>query len=461
MAEPEETQCADLPDRLKSFITHGVNTRSAASPSDLPLTQPVRWSARPVRTAPEPASPKPYTINLGLTLAPDLVADLRDADVRGDAAGAAEILAASFNRRRADVLKAVGRLPDARWVVDLPRLHSAVLRAPRREFESWLGRGAADGLVSTVVAVRGHKVGSPVARRPHGRHEAVAAAYALGQANPVSVAHRAAVDPLHAGGFRGLGKEIALLDTGLADGHGFRVAAFARVDRRAQVTVGPPRDHGTHGTQMASVVRAVCPDADLSVASVMQLAGGEEGGDLFQIQAGLQWVIDRKMGGRPIEAANLSLAVYDAGSTLLPALRTALRLAHLQGVQPVVAIGNFPRYRSLLADDALGVGALTVRGSPARFSGRDPHVVAAGCDIPCLLPSGDMIVCSGTSNSAAVATGVLTLLSQATGRAARDCVVAVRSAATDARAGRWFASPRRWGDGPVVPQGAWDLLRRP
>jgi hypothetical protein len=217
---------------------------------------------------------------LGLTLAAEAAADLADAEAHGDAAAAAQVIRRSFAARRAAIDVALRSLRGAAGVVELPALHTVIVRAPRSELEHWLARGAADGLVSTVAATRGRRIGSPIARRPGSRHEAVTASFAPGKSTPASVAARAGVGPIHDGEFRGGEKEIGLLDTGVepaADKAGFRIAGYARFDPRGGLTAETARDHGTHGTQMASVLRAVCPDADLAVASVLQAGGGAEG----------------------------------------------------------------------------------------------------------------------------------------------------------------------------------------
>jgi hypothetical protein len=206
------------------------------------------------------------------------------------------------------------------------------------------------------------------------------------------------------------------------------------------------------------------------VAAVLdaRLGAAQAQGELTQIAAGLNLLLrEKEAGSVKASVVNLSLEVMDPNQNGFPQLVAGLHLAALQQLSPVLAVGNNNPLRSQIADHGLSVGALHLhtRGVMVWSSSAPlPRLVAPGhplqvCKPGRLPPVGVLyVVDSGTSFSAALVSGALALLQEASGRSVDDCVAALLRAAYASCVGQPRAT-HRWGEGPLDAAAAFrDLM---
>ena len=314
-------------------------------------------------------------------------------------------------------------------------------------------------------------------------------------------------DLLHRHGITGAGITVAVLDSGLwedksltSDTRGTHrvIARYNAVDDRADVAF----DESGHGTHMTSIIaqsgaaltpeggsfRGIAPDVSLVSVKAFEADGK---GDFLNIVRGLQWVFDNRHK-YDIRILNLSFAARPRWPYWLDPINQAIMRLWHAGVVVIAAAGNE------------GPGSMTV-GSPGNlpyiitvgsvtdswttdtdnddyipdFSSRGPtpsghikpDIVAPGGHMSgitrpgstlqkefpeYLLSTGDFVM-TGTSQSAAVVSGLAALLLETTPQLSPDEVkCALMSSANPAinRDGKLSYSPFQQGTGYVNIQRA-------
>jgi serine protease AprX len=249
----------------------------------------------------------------------------------------------------------------------------------------------------------------------------------------------------------GEGVAVALIDTGVTQGNDLGDRLLVRVDLTPD---GHGYDRYGHGTHLAGIVAGdgassggrwtgVAPEAEIVSVKV---AGWDGATDVSAVIAALQWVVSHK-DRYGIRVLNLSFGTDSVQGYAVDPLNLAVERAWAAGILVVVAAGNGgPEPESIAkpADDpfVLTVGAADVRGTAtprddavAEFSAMGP--TQDGLDKPDLLAPGITIVStsapgstvyqfrpearvgtryfkgSGTSQAAAIVSGVAALLFEA------------------------------------------------
>ncbi|MER5645596.1 S8 family serine peptidase [Streptosporangium sp. NPDC002524] len=263
-------------------------------------------------------------------------------------------------------------------------------------------------------------------------------------------------DKAHAGGTKGQGQTIAIIDTGIDAAHpdfGGKVveqACFSATDGGAQSLCpnGQTSDPASadaktpaclngqvnlcdHGTHVAGIAHAVAPDADIVAIQVFSRINdcADEGGvclTAFEstLLLALEHVAKLKEGGRNIAAVNLSLGggLYEGACDAEPelaAMKTRVDDLRAKGVAVVAAAGN----EGVPGAGAPGcfsgpvtVGATGDDDTVPYWSNHGPvlDLFAPGLEIDSAVPGGGHQVYSGTSMSAPFVTGALALVAQKT-----------------------------------------------
>ncbi|MGF7036582.1 subtilisin family serine protease/N-acetylneuraminic acid mutarotase [Paenibacillus mucilaginosus] len=217
-------------------------------------------------------------------------------------------------------------------------------------------------------------------------------------------------------GFTGKGVKVAVLDTGIDQGHEDLVVAggASLVDYTSSFD-----DDNGHGTHVAGIIGAknndvgiagVAPDSSLYAVKVLDGSGK---GYLSDVIAGIDWGISNG-----VDIINLSMATpVDS-----PALREAVEKADANGVVVVAAAGNtgnaegtgdsvqYPaKYSSVLS-----VGAVSgdLHRAPFSATGLQLSLVAPGVGIRSTGLHNTYEVKTGTSMAAGFVTGQLALLKE-------------------------------------------------
>ncbi|GLV48355.1 hypothetical protein TJA_15110 [Thermus sp. LT1-2-5] len=207
-------------------------------------------------------------------------------------------------------------------------------------------------------------------------------------------------------GVRGGGVTVAVLDTGVEPFPGGRfLPGYDFVEGDPLPQDGFP---GGHGTQVASLVLEVAPEARILPLRVCDERG------VCRASRVVQGVCYALAGPRPL-VLNLSLG----GETPVEVLEAVLRRALAEGVGVVAAGGNQgpqgPAHYPAALDlpGLLAVGALDARlEGPAPFStwGAYLDLLAPGEGVACRGPGGVGAVCRGSSFAAPWVAGALALL---------------------------------------------------
>jgi subtilisin len=221
----------------------------------------------------------------------------------------------------------------------------------------------------------------------------------------------------HAGGFRGNGVKVAVIDSGIDYNHPDLAANYAGgydfVNNDAD-----PFDDNQHGTHVAGTIAArdddagvigVAPEARLYALKVL---GANGSGSFSDVIAALQWAVDNG-----IQVTNMSFgSSQDPGSLV----RNAFDNAAAAGILHIAAAGNsgtctgtgenmlFPaRYASVVAVAA-------VNSSDARpcFSstGVDVELAAPGVGVNSTIPGGGYAAFNGTSMASPHVAGTAALV---------------------------------------------------
>jgi serine protease AprX len=263
--------------------------------------------------------------------------------------------------------------------------------------------------------------------------------------------------------YSGAGVTVALLDTGVSQTPDLGNRVLARVDL-TQDQDG--YDHYGHGTHMAGIIAGdgtmsggtwagVAPRAN--VVSV-KVAAADGSSDVSVVIAGLQWIVNHRSDYN-IRVLNLSFGTDSTQSYLVDPLDYAVEQAWFSGITVVVAAGNRGPEAGTVnkpADDpyVISVGAVDLKNTNdktddvvASFSSRGPTqdgftkpgLVAPGVTIVSNRNAGSTIdqaypaarvgdsyfKGTGTSQAAAVVSGVAALMYQANPSLSPDMVKAL------------------------------------
>jgi subtilisin family serine protease len=230
-----------------------------------------------------------------------------------------------------------------------------------------------------------------------------------------------ALDAIHLGesgpaaSATGAGALVAVIDSGVDATHpdlaGRVVAGPDVVDND-----GDPSDPTGHGTHIAGIIAAasgngiggagVAPAARILAVRVL---GPDDNGTAANVAAGINAAVD---AGADI--INLSLNWSEASAALVP-VTAAMQRAADAGILVVVAAGNDAQSRCeepVLPQHALCVGALSsnLRLSPFSSYGQGLGLVAPGDDLMSTWNDDAYHTLSGTSQAAAMTSGVAALL---------------------------------------------------
>jgi subtilisin family serine protease len=233
----------------------------------------------------------------------------------------------------------------------------------------------------------------------------------------------------------GLGVRVAILDTGIDEGHpsfnGRIAGAQSFVPGEA---IADGNGHGTHcagticGAQATAPVRFdVTPDVELYVGKVLSNSGSGADGDIL---AGIEWAID---SGCHVVSMSLGSNVPVPSVAYERLASTALK----EGVLVVAAAGNNasrPRSRGFVgqpanADSILAVAAIDRRLGVASFSSGGtpgqpttyPNLAAPGVQVFSSWPQPRLFhVIDGTSMACPHAAAAAAAWAQATGLRGRD-----------------------------------------
>jgi len=191
----------------------------------------------------------------------------------------------------------------------------------------------------------------------------------------VSVPHIRVPD-VWAEGYRGRGIRVAVVDTGIDEGH---PDFEGRIIATRSFTGGSARDGHGHGTHVASIIAGsgkasdgkyvgVAPEALLMVAKVLRDDGG---GYMSDVMAGVDWAVEQ--GAQVI---NLSLG-SDGACDGTDALSVTCDAAVARGIVVCAAAGNAgPGAKTVgspgCARNVITVGASTDDDKIASFSSRGP-----------------------------------------------------------------------------------------
>lgn len=310
-------------------------------------------------------------------------------------------------------------------------------------------------------------------------------------------------DLLNEAGITGRGVGVAIIDSGLwdvpaltTDSTGIpRVKAHfdARQDRISDTV----NDAGGHGSHMASIIansspntrpggrgfKGIAPDADLIIVTAFAPEGD---GDFLDIIRGIQWVVEQK-DQLNIRVLNMSLSATPRFEFWDDPMNQAVLKAWEAGILVVAAAGNDgPEWGTIGSPGnnpfVLTVGAITDSWTPydrsddyiPDFSSRGPtavghlkpDVVAPGGHMTGLVPPDATLakespnyvlhtgefVSTGSSQSAALVSGIAALLFQADPSLTNDeakCLIKTSAEPAINRDGRLSYSPFIQGDGLV------------
>jgi serine protease AprX len=277
-------------------------------------------------------------------------------------------------------------------------------------------------------------------------------------------------DVIRAGqAYTGAGVTVALLDTGVRPVADLGDRVLARVDFTPDHDGYDRFGHGTHmagiiagdGVSSKSKWAGVAPDANLVSVKV---AGADGSTDVSVVIAGLQWIVSHRTQ-YDIRVLNLSFGTDSTQSYLLDPLNYAVEQVWAAGIFVVVAAGNrgdVPGTTNKPADDpfVLTVGAVDTHNTPKRrddevaeFSSRGPtqdgvakpDLVAPGISIVSNRATGSTIdqaypsarvgrryfKGTGTSQAAAMVSGVAATVLEADPALTPDLLKAILTATAD------------------------------
>ncbi|GGU50563.1 serine protease [Lentzea flava] len=176
-------------------------------------------------------------------------------------------------------------------------------------------------------------------------------------------------------GYTGKGVKVAVLDTGVDDGHPDLTGAVVAARDFTGSTSGTADRYG-HGTHVSSIIRSTsgryrggAPGTSLLSGKVLDDSGS---GFLSWVVAGMEWAT---ANGAQIVNLSLGTSVPSAGDDVMSV--AVDRLTKQTGALFVVAAGNNPAVLGspAAAREALTVGAVTKQDVVAGFSARGPRAI--------------------------------------------------------------------------------------
>ncbi len=309
------------------------------------------------------------------------------------------------------------------------------------------------------------------------------------------------VDQAWQDGYTGSGVGVALIDTGITPVEG--------LDGAGQLVNGPDLsfdgtspslrylDENGHGTFMAGIIAGrdpaavsgryagdsadflgIAPDAHIINVKV---AGANGAVDVSQVLAAIDWVVEHRYDeGFNIRVLNLSFGTDSSQSYLLDPLAYAAEVAWHQGIVVVASVGNQGAGASRVSDPAIDPYVIAVGASQPGFAGgfsvapfsshgnatRSPDLIAPGTSVVSLADPGSVIADqyastgavgtrffrgSGTSQAAAMVSGLAALLVQEHPRATPDQIKALLTSTAAPVARR---APRASGSGEAMASSA-------
>ena len=225
-------------------------------------------------------------------------------------------------------------------------------------------------------------------------------------------------DVAHAGGNKGLGVKIAVLDTGIDYTHEDLDGNFKGGDNFVEYITPPvdPHDpfddsYNSHGTHVAGIIAAeqngvgvvgVAPEAELYAVKVLDGSGH---GLTSWIISGIEWAVENKM-----DIVNLSIEGTDSQP-----LKDACDEAYNAGVLLVAAAGNInggPVTYPAAYDSVVAVTGTDASDMQAWFSpvGLELELAAPGVNVMSTVRGGGYEYLSGTSQAAPHVTGTAALI---------------------------------------------------
>ncbi len=304
-------------------------------------------------------------------------------------------------------------------------------------------------------------------------------------------------------GYTGQGVDVAVIDTGVSPVVGLATAGKIiygpDLSLESQAANLRNLDTNGHGTFMAGLIagkdstltkpysaapasayRGIAPDARIVSLKVATADGGT---DVSQVIAAINWVVQHKNdNGMKIRVLNLSYGTNSTQASTIDPLSYAVEQAWKKGIVVVVAAGNsgFQQERGL-ANPAhnrfvIGVGGFDTNGTPslgddqlgaysagvAGSGDRGPDFTAAGSHLQGLrVPSSYLDAThpegvlgsryfrgSGTSQAAAITSGMVALLLQKYPTLTPDQVKRFIATNTDSATGA-DPDPDYWGSGKI------------
>jgi thermitase len=203
----------------------------------------------------------------------------------------------------------------------------------------------------------------------------------------------------------GDGVKVAVLDSGIGDHETVQGAVLDR----ARIVEEEAAPHG-HGTSMASLIGGrVEPAAGVAQgARLLDIQVADERGisNTALVATGIMEAVDRG-------AAVINVSLGSFGSSLM--MQNAVQWALQQGVVIVAAAGNEQLDRLAFPaayPGVISVGAVDADRRQAYFSnsGRSLTIAAPGIGIVSAYPDGQFVIGSGTSQAAALTSGVVATL---------------------------------------------------
>jgi hypothetical protein len=311
----------------------------------------------------------------------------------------------------------------------------------------------------------------------------------------------AGADMLHEAGITGRGVTVAIIDSGLWDtpaltqdpqGNHRVVAHF---NARTNSADAPLLDEGGHGSHMASIIansspvirpggrgfKGMAPGATLIPITTFSPMGDA---DFMDIIRGIQWAVDNKEHF-DIKVLNMSLSATPRFVYWDEPLNQAVLKAWQAGITVVAAMGNDGPVWGTVGSPAnnpyvISVGAVTDSWTPSTrhddyipdFSSRGPtltgqikpDIVAPGGHITGLVPPNSALakdnpnyilqsgefVSTGSSQAAAVVSGMVALLLEARPELSNDdikCLLKTSAEPAINKNGKWAYSPFSQGAG--------------
>lgn len=253
----------------------------------------------------------------------------------------------------------------------------------------------------------------------------------------------------------GAGQCICLLDSGSDESHPAlqgRIRSHTIIDALGSEKLAKyALDRGCHGTKMAGIIAAnilrdpllnipypvrlgLAPRAQVASVNLMQGHATEEMCSIAQLLNGLDWAVQYRdhtqLGG--FRVVNVSMEVYQGfGQEVTPLMDDALEFVMFEDLVPILAAGNNSKRNVRLGTKGTYVGVCDSFGKAWEANG--PYdLLAPGLDYPCYQPplaqmdDQSLDLYSGSSIAAAVTSGAVVLLTEASGRHPRECLAALK-----------------------------------